>query len=67
MILTDPKGRSWPVKISHRPHGDYFSSGWNKFQVINGLQVGDVCIFELADRSKSAMKVHIERHTPVSL
>lgn len=66
ITLTDPKRRSWPVKITHTARGDiYFSTGWNNFQVINGLQVGDVCTFKFTDATKSSMNVRIRRRSVV--
>ncbi|KAL0911196.1 hypothetical protein M5K25_019318 [Dendrobium thyrsiflorum] len=59
--LRDPSGRSWSVDIKHRVDGRaVLGHGWFDFCRANNLQVGDICIFELAGGIQ-AMDVHIRR------
>lgn len=47
MVLRDPLGRLWPVKLQKRIKRRYhFTAGWNEFYVANKLKTGDVCVFE---------------------
>ncbi|XP_077219603.1 B3 domain-containing protein REM10-like [Tasmannia lanceolata] len=68
ITLTDPKGRSFLVAISHRrsprrnPSNNVdtlFSRGWRSFADSNNLEIGDECIFELM--ADDVMKVRIFR------
>ena len=53
-------GKIWKTKmVSQRGHRWYLTVGWSKFVRGNGLQVGDICLFELKDKTKLTMKVHI--------
>ncbi|MCL7052189.1 hypothetical protein MKW94_021466 [Papaver nudicaule] len=55
-------GRSWEVKYIFRaPTERRLSQGWNKFAADNDLKEGDVCVFELIDREKIELNVHIFR------
>ena len=51
--------RLWPVKL-YVYEGEYsscvVSAGWSAFVRENGLQVGDVCIFELSMRDDVVLK-----------
>lgn len=62
VTLVDPKGRSWPIKVSHRKRGEstFSSIGWYQFSVANDLDVGDVCIFRLGE---SVIEVSIIRRS----
>ena len=56
--------RLWLVKL-YVYEGKYssyvVSAGWSAFVRENGLQVGDVCVFELSIRGNVVFKVHIFR------
>ncbi|KAI3966127.1 hypothetical protein MKW92_019968, partial [Papaver armeniacum] len=55
-------GRTWEVGyVFKAPTGRWLSHGWRKFVVDNDLKEGDVCVFELVDRNKMEMIVHIFR------
>ncbi|KAI3851948.1 hypothetical protein MKW98_019947 [Papaver atlanticum] len=55
-------GRTWEVGyVFKAPTGRWLSHGWRKFVVDNDLKEGDVCVFELVDRNKIEMIVHIFR------
>ncbi|EEF30085.1 conserved hypothetical protein [Ricinus communis] len=57
-------GRTWSVEYKiRRTHGTTRTRlfhGWKKFAQDNHLEIGDVCIFELINRTKTAFK-----HVPV--
>ncbi|PRQ47790.1 putative transcription factor B3-Domain family [Rosa chinensis] len=56
------KDRSWPVKvIRFGKNSAKFSGGWAAFAKENGLEKGDVCIFELMEINDIVLKVHIFR------
>ncbi|KAI3861331.1 hypothetical protein MKW92_022505 [Papaver armeniacum] len=61
--ITD--GRTWEVGyVSRTQTGkseSVLSKGWYKFVADNYLKEGDVCFFELVDRKKIGMNVHIFR------
>ncbi|XP_077244494.1 B3 domain-containing protein REM5-like isoform X2 [Tasmannia lanceolata] len=64
IILKDPEGRSFPVTISNRrkPSGfvsTFLCGGWRRFAIINKLEVGDACIFELT--AEDVMEIRIFR------
>ena len=54
----------WPIKL-YVYEGKYsscvVSAGWSAFVREIGLQVGDVCVFELSMRDDVVFKVHIFR------
>ncbi|XP_030923313.1 B3 domain-containing transcription factor VRN1-like [Quercus lobata] len=54
----------WPVKL-YVYEGKYsscvISAGWSAFVRENGLQVGDVCVFELSMRDDVVFNIHIFR------
>lgn len=64
IILRDPKGRLWPVRIYYS--GDNAMScsarlgaGWEKFW-INNLEEGDACVFKLvSNRSNDILHASI--------
>ncbi|OIW01329.1 hypothetical protein TanjilG_10490 [Lupinus angustifolius] len=63
--LMSANGRVWPARYCIRGNCDgskfEFRSGWKQFSEDNNLEVGDVCIFELIDRTKLAFQVCIFR------
>ncbi|XP_026428234.1 B3 domain-containing transcription factor VRN1-like [Papaver somniferum] len=61
-------GRTWNVRyVSRSPTDKRLSHGWCKFVADNDLKEGNVCVFELIDRKKIEMIVHIFRqHKPFS-
>ncbi|CAN6304300.1 unnamed protein product [Urochloa humidicola] len=53
-------GKIWKIKMVFQSGNRWFlSGGWSNFVRGNGLRVGDICLFELKDRKKLTMKVHI--------
>ncbi|XP_026425630.1 putative B3 domain-containing protein Os03g0621600 [Papaver somniferum] len=55
-------GRTWEVGYVFRtPTESRLSRGWCRFVADNHLKEGDVCVFELVDREKIQMTVHIFR------
>ncbi|KAI3984617.1 hypothetical protein MKX01_003980 [Papaver californicum] len=62
ITLRVSDGRTWEVGyVSRAPNERRLSQGWRKFVVDNELKEGDVCVFELVDRKKFKMNVHIFR------
>ncbi|KAK7395503.1 hypothetical protein VNO78_16062 [Psophocarpus tetragonolobus] len=63
-------GKVWPAKylITNAISGTNYklSSGWGQFVKDNNFNVGDVCIFELTDRTKLTFLVHIFRDIDAS-
>ncbi|KAL3616458.1 hypothetical protein CASFOL_039848 [Castilleja foliolosa] len=43
-------GKRWPVRCLVRNTRAFLSSGWGRFVKDNGIKIGDVCIFEEAER-----------------
>ncbi|KAI3966130.1 hypothetical protein MKW92_019971 [Papaver armeniacum] len=66
LMVSD--GRTWKVRyVSRSPTDKRLSHGWCKFVADNDLKEGNVCVFELIDRKKIEMIVHIFRqHKPFS-
>lgn len=58
MLICDPKGKFWPVKLIHAQDRCEFGSGWRDFWDGNNLEDGDRCIFEFVE---SVIRVHIIR------
>ncbi|KAK7256211.1 hypothetical protein RIF29_29649 [Crotalaria pallida] len=60
-------GRVWPasyhISKSNARTRFHLSCGWGAFAKENDLKVGDVCIFELIDRTKVTFQIHIFRET----
>ncbi|PKI42094.1 putative B3 domain-containing protein Os04g0347400 isoform X2 [Punica granatum] len=54
-------GSSWLVKMHFYPdaRSGYLCGGWIKFARVNGLQVGDICKFELTKRNSIVFNVTI--------
>lgn len=54
--------KSWPVGFSRgRGHVRMMTHGWPIFSRENALKVGDVCVFELVDRTDFVLKVSVFR------
>ncbi|KAI3861330.1 hypothetical protein MKW92_022504 [Papaver armeniacum] len=66
LMVSD--GRTWKVRyVSRSPTDKRLSHGWCKFVADNDLKECNVCVFELIDRKKIEMIVHIFRqHKPFS-
>ncbi|CAL2273655.1 unnamed protein product [Prunus armeniaca] len=56
--------RSWPANLIgwSKESPAKLSGGWTAFATENCLRGGDVCTFELIERNKIVLKVHIFRH-----
>ncbi|KAI3946040.1 hypothetical protein MKX01_024796 [Papaver californicum] len=53
LVLQDPKGKLWPVKISLRKDGRIdIGKGWVKFSLGNRLSEGDGCLFDFLNYTK---------------
>ncbi|KAI3844495.1 hypothetical protein MKW92_036506 [Papaver armeniacum] len=53
LVLQDPEGKLWPVKISLRKDGRIdMGKGWYNFSVGNRLSEGDACLFEFHNYTK---------------
>ncbi|KAF7803593.1 B3 domain-containing transcription factor VRN1-like isoform X2 [Senna tora] len=67
VIMIQMEKTSWPVNIvfyadSTRSESARFSGGWFSFARESGLQVGDICIFELIERGKDqVLQLHVFR------
>lgn len=53
--------RSWKIRYRVNRKDVKFTSDWGKFASDNGLQLGDVCVFELIKPSANMLKVVIFR------
>ena len=65
-LLSVPNGRSWSAQFKIRTlrtgkHAAEIYGCWKDFAWDNNLQVGDVCIFELLDRTEISFQVSITR------
>lgn len=59
--LRGGKGKSWPMKYYNgqkRKQG-ILNGGWLHFALDNQLAVGDICVFELIEKTKNILKVCI--------
>ncbi|KAI3851947.1 hypothetical protein MKW98_019946 [Papaver atlanticum] len=55
-------GRTWEVEyVLRTPTERRLSRGWSRFVADNHLKEGNVCVFELVDKEKIQMNVHIFR------
>ncbi|XVE87217.1 hypothetical protein DITRI_Ditri18aG0098400 [Diplodiscus trichospermus] len=64
-ILQLPGGKAWPVKYyvpKQTKQPAKLNGGWLAFAVDNNLAVGDVCVFELIDRTENILRVDIFRN-----
>ncbi|MCL7042917.1 hypothetical protein MKW94_030797 [Papaver nudicaule] len=60
ITLRISRNKTWEVGyVSRTPTQRWISQGWRKFVVDNDLKEGDICIFELVERKKLQMNVHI--------
>ncbi|ONK64860.1 uncharacterized protein A4U43_C07F30730 [Asparagus officinalis] len=61
IVLVDPRGTSWSVKISTWGSGrQCLTSGWNSLYKKNRLKEGDACVFEFV-HGGAVVNVHIFR------
>lgn len=62
IITLQISKRSWPVKVlTYENQKSKLSAGWPAFVKDNALLEGDVCVFELINRSVVVLEVHIFR------
>ncbi|KAF4380717.1 hypothetical protein CsatB_024445 [Cannabis sativa] len=67
MALAIPNGGQWPAQFKRRTSyatgksAAVIYDGWNEFMTENDLEVGDVCIFELLNRTEVVFYVSIVR------
>lgn len=57
MLLRDPGGKHWPIRICHSNHRSDFGGGWHDFWSGNKMGEGDNCIFEFL--RQDVIQVHI--------
>lgn len=59
-ICLQRLGKRWEVYFGGRPSEKRIVSGWRKFVKDNGIEMGDICIFELLKKCKTCtMEVQI--------
>ncbi|KAI5071434.1 hypothetical protein GOP47_0013685 [Adiantum capillus-veneris] len=61
VILTNSSRKQWITKLLGSRSNPGLSGGWKKFAVDNYLEEGDVCVFELTDKTSLHLTVHIYR------
>ncbi|KAF6177090.1 hypothetical protein GIB67_015965 [Kingdonia uniflora] len=62
VMLNDPHGKSWAVKIAIRRNGRLdLGYGWLDFWNANKLAVGDTCVFKFLQTKDDRVKVDIFR------
>ncbi|XP_010245898.1 PREDICTED: putative B3 domain-containing protein Os03g0621600 isoform X2 [Nelumbo nucifera] len=62
VLLWDPQGRPWPVKVCFRRDGRVvLSDGWGEFSKANRLLEGDACSFEFCHGIGNSICVNIFR------
>ncbi|KAH9309579.1 hypothetical protein KI387_037490, partial [Taxus chinensis] len=63
IVLVDPNTKKWKIRSIWHQQRFTLSGGWKYFSSQNGLEEGDVCIFEQVDCNKKTfiLKVHIFR------
>lgn len=59
--LVDGTGQTWMCKWLVNHSGRRLSAGWKRFAVDHLLEEGDVCVFEMIDRVKLTLLIHIFR------
>ncbi|XVF17775.1 hypothetical protein REPUB_Repub10bG0152600 [Reevesia pubescens] len=65
VIVQLPDGKAWPMKYyvpkqANRPAK--LNGGWPAFALDNHLAVGDVCVFELINRTENILRVKIFKY-----
>ncbi|GER35703.1 B3 domain-containing protein, partial [Striga asiatica] len=50
LVIMAMEGKKWPVKCLMRKGDAFLSAGWVSFVKGNGLKLGDVCVFEVANK-----------------
>ena len=68
VILQLPGGKAWPMKYyvsKQTKQPAKLVSGWLAFALDNHLAVGDVCVFELINRTEKILTVKIDRKSVV--
>lgn len=61
IVLLQVKGKTWPVMCLASLDRCRFGGGWLQFAEGNSLSIGDVCVFELVNRTQMLLKVPIYR------
>ena len=65
VVLYGSNGAAWTVHIYIKTFKAFvrpiFKRGWKNFVRYNNLAVGDICTFELINRSKISFKVTVSR------
>ncbi|XP_042445394.1 putative B3 domain-containing protein Os04g0346900 [Zingiber officinale] len=58
VIVTDRRGRKWPIRLTHRTESG-LGRGWRLLAQENNVEEGDVCIFEFV--SDKLIRVQVEK------
>jgi hypothetical protein len=62
-VMLQIEKRSWNVKLlrcyEDGRSGRRFSAGWPLFASESGLKPGDICVFELINKTELVFKVHV--------
>ncbi|KDP31850.1 hypothetical protein JCGZ_12311 [Jatropha curcas] len=65
IVMKDPKGRSWPVKVNilvvQRGCQVRFGLGWSQFYGANELATGDTCVFHFIAEKGNLIEVEIHK------
>ncbi|KAI4357349.1 hypothetical protein L6164_001303 [Bauhinia variegata] len=61
ILLQALDGRTWHARHKVGFSNKAFLSGWGAFAKDNYVEVGDVCVFELIQRTKATLRVTISR------
>ena len=61
MVMLPFKNNLWPIKLLYNSNSTFLSEGWAVFARVSKLVAGDVCVFELIDKKKAVLHVHIFR------
>lgn len=67
IVLAIPNGEQWPAQFKRRTShitgksAAVIFDGWKEFMTNNNLKVGDVCIFELLNKTELVFQVSIVR------
>ncbi|XP_062102214.1 B3 domain-containing transcription factor VRN1-like [Humulus lupulus] len=67
IVLANPNGEQWPAQFKRRKSpvtgksAAVIFDGWKEFMTNNNLKVGDICMFELLDKTELVFQVLIVR------
>lgn len=64
VTLLDTAGLEYPAVWLVTSGGRRLAGGWKEFALKKGIEVGDVCVFEITDLTNLTITVHILRKRP---